>query len=131
MKTTVLILLAVLLAPFAGAEAVAPTVSEFTYFLESITASASTGTARAVYRATVELSDGTKVRPRQKIIEWELAGAEPVSITLADGATAQTTRAAVFAAVVAIAAAETAAQGAPVAALAPRTAVEKEKLPAR
>lgn len=63
------------------------------------------GRVQAYFEKVVTV-EGVEYRQPWQEVSWSLGDNSPVAITLADGSTAQTTRAAIFAAVQAIAAEE-------------------------
>lgn len=70
------------------------------------------GRVQAFFERTVTV-DGVAYRQPWQEVSWALGDDSPVAITLADGTPAQTTRAAIFAAVAAIAAEEKAKADSP------------------
>lgn len=70
------------------------------------------GRVQAFFERTVTV-EGVPYRQPWHEVSWSLGDSSPVPITLSDGTQATTTRAAIFAAVQAIAAAEKAAQATP------------------
>jgi hypothetical protein len=70
------------------------------------------GRVTAFFEKTVTV-EGVAYRQPWQEVSWEVGSNAPVAITLADGSTAQTTRAQILAAVLAIAAEERALQQAP------------------
>lgn len=96
-----------------------PQVSQDVSHITEIRANPANAQASATYSRRLTLEDGTVLSPPARIITWSLAGDEQVDIALPDGKTVKVTRAAVFAAVVAIANAEVVAKGGSPAAPAP------------
>lgn len=107
MKTNLrhILLFACLLAGIA----VAQTVTEQLVRIQTDPAS---GRVQAFFEKTVTV-EGVAYRQPWQEVSWTLASNTPVQITLANGSTAMTTRAAVFAAVQTIAAEEKAASDSP------------------
>jgi len=87
------------LLPLALFAAAAPTVTET---LVRIQTDVATGRAEAYYEKAVTV-DGVTYRQPWTQYSWAIGGSEPVTITLADGSTATTTRAHILTAVRAIA----------------------------
>ena len=111
MKTNLRILITgIVFIPLALAlAAVAVTQSER---LDTIRAVPAQGKVFGTFRATIDAGDGKGPLDLATVatINWPLTGSQSVTVTLADGSTAQTTRSAIFAAVLAIATEERAAQ---------------------
>ena len=104
MKNRLLLILAGLTAfALLAGQSAAPVVTES---LQRVQTDPASGQVSAFYQKTVVMADGTQFQQAWSQTTWALNSATPVTITLADGTTAQTTRAAVFSAVVAIANAE-------------------------
>lgn len=99
-KLIALILLALITAPFSTAQE-APAI-ENTSALYRIQTDPADGVVEAYFDNAVTVEGVTYTRPRQRIA-WPIGSAEPVSITLADGTEATTTRAALMTAIVTIA----------------------------
>ena len=108
MKTRLAILFLALSVLMVGQSA-APTVTESLMRIQTDPAS---GQVSAFFQKTIIMADGTQFQQPWTQTSWALASATEVTITLADGTVAQTTRANVFAAVQSIATQEHASQAA-------------------
>jgi hypothetical protein len=101
MKTKLLLPLLALAALLSLSAADAPTVT-VTDTIKIIQTAPATGTVQAFWEKATTVDGQTFTQPLVENV-WKLADTGEIEITLADGTKAKTTRAAVFAAVVAIA----------------------------